>query len=193
MDTPTITEYYRETDPMKRRALLDQAIAEGEDAQVNEVRKEIWEARYSAPTNDGGVADGFLRFWMTMEFNRSSGHKIFGAKGAVKDIRKELESVNFQQIRAKSPLHEELLYRECEHLIKFYMDLCGTDKSYNTMLCGLIPIKKDDVKAKLQRDIYETAVCLPKDLSMEDELSLITKAAHAMYEVQFPGEGGMPE
>ena len=192
MDTPTIAEYYRETDPMKRKALLDQALASGEDSEANEIRKELWEARYSK-TGDGNVADGFLRFWMTMEFNRTSGHKVFGVKGAVKDIRKELDSVKFQQIRAKSPLHEELLYRECAHLVKFYMDLCETDKSYNTMLCGLIPIKKEDVKSKLQRDIYETAVCLPRDLAMEEELSLLTKAAREMYEVHFPGEGGMPE
>lgn len=29
MDTPMIAAYYRESDPMKRRALLDQAAAEG--------------------------------------------------------------------------------------------------------------------------------------------------------------------
>lgn len=29
MDTPTIAQYYRETDPAKRKELLEQAIARG--------------------------------------------------------------------------------------------------------------------------------------------------------------------
>ena len=67
------------------------------------------------------------------------------------------------------------------------MDLCKTDRSYNSMLCGIITIKEDDAKAKLQKDIYKTAVCLPKDIAMEKELELLTKAAREMYELQFPG------
>ena len=73
------------------------------------------------------------------------------------------------------------------------MDLCKTDRSYNSMLCGIITIKEDDAKAKLQKDTYITAVCLPKDISMEKELELLTKAAREKYELQFPGEGGLPE
>ena len=50
------------------------------------------------------------------------------------------------------------------------MDLCQTDKSYNTMIFGLIHIKEDSAKAKVQRDIRETAVELPANLGMEAEL-----------------------
>ena len=101
MDTQTIAEYYRESDPKKRKALLDQAIASGEDREANQIRKEIWEARYAQ--------------------------------------------------------------------------------------------NEEDEKAKLQKDIYMTAVCLPRDLGMEKELALVTRAAREIYELYFPGEGGMPE
>ena len=46
MDTPIIAQYYRETEPEKRKELLEQAIASGEDQEANKIRKEIWEARY---------------------------------------------------------------------------------------------------------------------------------------------------
>ena len=78
-------------------------------------------------------------------------------------------------------------------MVDLYMNLCVTDKSYNTIICGIITISKDSAKAKLQKDIYETAVRLPKDLGMTEELDMITKAAREIYELQFPGEGGMPE
>ena len=60
----------------------------------------------------------------------------------------ELDDVKFREIRAKSPLHEELLYRECKHLVKFYMTLCAQDKNYNSILCGLITIKKESSEAR---------------------------------------------
>ena len=114
MDTQTIAEYYRESDPKKRKALLDQAIASGEDREANQIRKEIWEARYAQNGKD--MADGYLRFWMTMEFNKNAANKWFGVKGAHKDIMKELNSVKFMEFQEKSELHRELLYRECCHL-----------------------------------------------------------------------------
>ena len=45
----------------------------------------------------------------------------------------------------------------------------------------------------MKRDIYETAIRLPKDLNLEEELALVTKAAHEVYEQEYPEEGGFPE
>ena len=193
MDTPTIAQYYRETDPAKRKELLEQAIAEEGATEENQARSEIWDARYSMKSDLGGQADGYLKFWMTIEFNRTSGNRWFTSKGARKGLQKELDQVHFHELAAKSELHRELIYRECEHLVKLYMDLCQTDKSYNTILCGLVTMKRDDVKSKLQRDIYETAVKVPRELDMEQELALLTRAARKVYEDYFPGEGGLPE
>ncbi|HIW49813.1 MAG TPA: hypothetical protein IAA10_02510 [Candidatus Blautia intestinavium] len=194
MDTPTIAAYYREADPMKRKQLLDQSEAAGEEPEANKIRREIWEARYHEKGENGSLADGFLKLWMAMEFNRNSGNRWFtGSRGARKEIGKELAAVKFHEIRQKSGLHEQLLYRECCHLVDLYMNLCSHDKSYNTIICGIITISKDSAKAKLQKDIYETAVRLPGELNMQEELGLITKAAREIYEIQFPGEGGLPE
>ena len=193
MDTPIIAQYYRETEPKKRKELLNQAIASGEDQEANEIRREIYEARYKNTTNDGGIADGYLKFWMALEFNRNAGHKIFGPGRAQKEILRELDDVKFREIRNKSALHEELLYKECKQLVKFYMDLCEKDKNYNSVLCGLVTIKKDSAVAKLKREIYETTIRLPQELGLEKELDLVSKAAREVYELQFPDEGGMPE
>ena len=194
MDTPTIAANYREADPMKRKQLLDQSEAAGEEPEANKIRREIWEARYHEKGENGSLADGFLKLWMAMEFNRNSGNRWFtGSRGARKEIGKELAAVKFHEIRQKSGLHEQLLYRECCHLVDLYMNLCSHDKSYNTIICGIITNSKDSAKAKLQKDIYETAVRLPGELNMQEELGLITKAAREIYEIQFPGEGGLPE
>ena len=77
--------------------------------------------------------------------------------------------------------------------MKFYMTLCAQDKNYNSILCGLITIKKESSEAKMKRDIYETAIRLPKDLNLEEELALVTKAAHEVYGQEYPEESGFPE
>lgn len=46
MDTQTITQYYREADPNKRLALLNMSIEAGEEPELNQIRKELWEIRY---------------------------------------------------------------------------------------------------------------------------------------------------
>ena len=120
MDTPTIAQYYREQDPMKRLELLNQSIEAGEEPEANEIRKELWECRYS-DSQVGGKdmkADGYLALWMAMEFNRGAGNKLFGPKGAKKEITKQLEKLKFQEFRKKGQLEEELLYRECCHMVR---------------------------------------------------------------------------
>lgn len=193
MDTPTIAQYYREQDPMKRLELLNQSIEAGEEPEANAIRKELWEGRYkdSPQTGKDMKADGYLALWMAMEFNRKAGSGLFGSKGARKEINKKLDELKFQEIRQKGALWEELLYRECRHMVNLYIELCGTDKSYNTTFCGIISISKDKAKKKLQKDIYETAIALPEDIQMQEELGMITRAAREMYEFHFPGEGGL--
>ena len=93
MDTPIIAQYYREKDPAKRRELLEQAIAQEGNTEENQVRKEIWDARYGMESDLGGRADGYLKFWMTIEFNRTSGNRWFTSKGARKGLQKELDQV----------------------------------------------------------------------------------------------------
>ena len=192
MDTPTIAKYYREKEPMERLKLLEQSIAAEEDPEGNKTRKELWEIRYSDKSEAGDTrADGYLGLWMTMEFNRNSGSRFFGTRSAKKEIGKYLTKLKFQEIQEKGGLYEELLYRECCHMVLVYMDLCQTDKSYNTTLCGLIHIKEDSAKSKLQRDIRETAVDLPGTLGMESELGIITRAAREIYRQYYPNEGNI--
>ncbi len=192
MDTPTIAKYYREKEPMERLKLLEQSIEAMEDPEGNKIRKELWDIRYSDKSEVGDTrADGYLGLWMTLEFNRNSGSRFFGTRGARKEISKYLTKLRFQEIQEKGGLYEELLYRECCHMVLVYMDLCQTDKSYNTTLCGLIHIKEDSARSKLQRDIRETAVELPGNLGMESELGIITRAAREIYRQYYPNEGNI--
>lgn len=191
MNTSTIAAYYKEHDPMKRKKLLDKSIELGEDIEKNTIRKEIWEIRYSKESEvDKKVkADGFLSLWMLMEYNKEVVGKFFGGKKAKKELETEVNRIGIQEFCNRSELHKELMYQECVHLVKTYIELCMTDRSYNTTFCGLISIGEDQRKQKIKVDLYKTAVILPKEINMQKEFSMITKAAGEVYEMMFPEEG----
>ena len=105
--------------------------------------------------------------------------------------QKQLDKLTFKEFAAKGRDYEELLYRECCHMVKIYMELCESDRSYGTTLCGIIKISNDKLKDKLKDDIYTTAVEFPREFDLEDELGIVTRAAREMYELHFPGEGSL--
>ena len=165
-----------------RRTYIDQSLEVARQANIQLAKlKEESEALIAAANKEQGRI-------MREAMHERDKIIIEARKHAEAVAQKELDDVKFREIRAKSALHEELLHRECQHLVRFYMDLCEKDKNYNSVLCGLITIKKDSAKAKLQRDIYETAILLPQEIGLEEDLDLLTKAAREMYELQFPGE-----
>ena len=114
MDSPAIAAYYKEADPMKRKKYLEESIQNQEDPERNEIRRQLWELRYSEKGFSGGPerVDGFLGLWMTLEFNRNAGGKLFGKGSAQKDIRKHLKKLQFERFLKGSELEREALYRE---------------------------------------------------------------------------------
>ena len=70
----------------KRKALLEQSIAAGEEPEVNSIRKELWEIRYSETADQNSRADGYLKLWMALEFNRDAGKRWFGQKARARKL-----------------------------------------------------------------------------------------------------------
>ncbi len=195
MDTPTISAYYREIDPMKRKKLLDRSVAENEDPQMNPLRQELWEIRYREKSKSADVerADGFMALLMDMELGKGSVKKLFGGSRIKKDIRSRLDKLEFERFARGDELQQEALYRECCHLVQSYMQLCLEDKTYGTAFLGIVPMKKENILAKLRADIFETFIQFPCDAQMQEELSCLTRAARAMYALQFPEDEPFPE
>lgn len=185
MATPILEKYYRESDPMKRLKYLEESIEEGEEPKENAIRKELWECRYGETVQSKNErADGFLRLWMELEFCKGASNKWFSFGNSSKSIKKYLKQYHFTQMQEKSPLHKELLYQECCHLVNIYIDLCEKDKSYNTYLCGLLTIKEEEAQQKIYHDVKEISE-LPKAIKMEKELELISKACVEVLNERF--------
>ncbi len=196
VESPIITRYYKEPDPVKRKRILQEAISTGEgDARENEIRKEIWKLRYQGKSQakKDTPADGFLALWMALEFNRNTSRGFFGAdiRRACKEIRGHLERLKFKEYQEKGGIESEIFYKEVCHMVRIYIELCATDHSYNATIFGMFRMGAEQSKNKLQADIRDVAFRLPKTLGLEEELAIVTKAAAEVFEEAFPYEGGL--
>ena len=194
MDTPVIVQYYKETDPLKRKRLLDMAIEEGTEPEANEIRKEIYQVRYAnkSEMNKDVPADGYLGLWMLMEYNRTTGSGFFGGgtRRAAKEIRKILDNLKFQEYQDKGGLYAELHYQEVCHMIRTYMALSKSDRNYNSTIFGMMKMSDERSSDKLKNDVANLMLTLPEKLGLEKELEIVVRAAREVYEEFFPLEGG---
>ena len=194
MDTPVIAQYYKQTDPLKRKRLLDMAIEEGSEPEANAIRKELYDVRYAGKSemNKNMPADGYLGLWMMMEYNRSVGSGLFGldTRRAAREIRKILANLKFQEYQDKGGLYAELHYKEVCHMVRTYMTLSKSDRNYNSTIFGMMKMSDERSSDKLKNDVINMAVGLPEKIGMVQELEIVTRAAREVYEEFFPLEGG---
>ncbi|MBR2527764.1 MAG: hypothetical protein IKE58_04770 [Blautia sp.] len=195
MDTPIIASYYKETDPIKRRNLLEQSIAEGEEPEENEIRKEIYGVRYRHPSgaDKARPADEFLGLWMFMEYSAGAGGGMFGlgSKRIDRELQKKLKSLKIREYQDKGGLHAELYFKEICHMVRTYMILCEKDHSYNSTAFGILRMSEESSQNKLRNDIRNVVLALPRMTKLERETEWIAQAATEVYEEFFPHEGGL--
>lgn len=187
--TDLIKRYYQEYDPMKRRRILEKSIQQGEDPERNQLRMELWELRYQEPSKavKGGRSDGFLLLWMNLKYaDGNTGGFLIGTRRTIKEIKKTLEKLQIVKWKEKGGLYEECLYEECCHLMELYIYSCVSDKNYSSGLLGLMALPKEKVDSKITSDMYGAAIRVPRNLNLEKELDIITRAAKEVYSRHYP-------
>lgn len=184
-----LEQYYKETEPLKRKELLKKSIEAGEDPQGNPIRMELWEARYHERSqNKNERADGFLKLWMVMKYAGDNTTGIFGYGGVRRDVRKTLKKLHFEEFKQKDEQTRKLLYKECYHMAQLYLYLCENDRTYGSTLLGMMALSKEKLQSKIGADIFNVACKVPVRLKMEEELEPLLSAVIDAYIHTYPEE-----
>lgn len=189
--TDLLKRYYRESDPMLRRKILEKSIDLGEDPERNEIRMELWEARYREPSKavKGSRSDGLLKVWMTLKYAEgNTGGILGGRRRTIRDLRKCLDKMEFSRWQAQGGMYRECLYEECIQMAEVYLESCRTDKNYRTGLMGMMALSDERIMDKITADIYGIACVVPRDLGMEEELAPIIHAVREVYRRKYPAD-----
>ncbi len=179
--------YYVPASGEERFKLLDAALSE-EDSEENRLRFLLWEFRYGQiKKNDGKPkTDYFMKLWMDLEFASGRTSSIFGVKKVIKEIKKDLEVLGFNELQEYGELGQELLYQEMVQAGRYYFELSATDKNYNSELFGLKQISDDKFFDKITEDVYRICYRTPKAFGLQGELELFTKAVTEALQLDYP-------
>ncbi len=167
-----LDEYYRESDPAKRRVVLETLTPEecGEE-MVGQIKK-LYELRYSQD-NKGSYADRFLGAWMELIMLANSADGFFSRRTRQKSFQKAMQKLCLEEGAGFS---RDVLYREMCHLAATYIMTCQQDGTYQSILFGLGRISDERLKRKITADLEQIRQCVLHYSEPEGAESVLTEA-----------------
>lgn len=185
MNPITEKQYYQETNKDKRKKILEAAIEEEGMNPEDELRLELWERRYGQRKNEPEGIDRYIRGWMGMLYLDQSASFFSGKRKALREIRKVKEDWNEELLKGKGELGEKLMYQEMYNMIKLYMELCVTDRSYTTTMFGMMRVDEKKIVQRMEKEIYVVTCEIPRNLGMQEEFQILRKAAKDAFTDQY--------
>ncbi|MDO4622699.1 MAG: hypothetical protein Q4B22_07080 [Eubacteriales bacterium] len=171
-----VERYMREVKTKRRKALLEQGIAEDGMSPDNELRKKLFDARYGKAADQ--EVDYFIRGWLDLLYVKEASRSVFAKAKLDKIHRNVQKDWKISMIDEYGAIGREVYYEELFQLMQVYIHLCKEDKTYNSVVLGLGRIKEDQLIGKISNDLLLGAVDAAKAMKAEEEpLFVMLKAA----------------
>ena len=162
--------YFAETDPAKRRRILDARAGE-EDPWLEQLEK-MFQARYERDRS-GKYADTFLRSFLELKMTALNLDAAFSEKKNRKAVYKALKNLCLTETEG---LSREVLCREMCQLTALYIVLCAGDKNYTSVLWGIGKKSNEKITEKIDLDLRRIGEALPEYLKLEAEFRILQNA-----------------
>ncbi len=173
--------YFSESDPEKRKKLLD-AIEEADgQTPALELCRKLWRLRYEDPKSKRRV-DLFL--WEILELLCLYGTARIMKKSAKKDTEKALKALGISLASDYGQEGEQILQEELRNTVRLYLKTCES-KSYGRRLFGLTELKDQDRPARIAKDMWRLSMGLPQRLQMTEEFAPLAKAVREEFCSQY--------
>lgn len=166
--------YYMETDPEKRKAILEARMAQkiAEEEEDNSLRLELWEHRYEVMRN-GKIKDTFIGAWMDLMLMKDQSGAKFGKRGLRKQAMKAIDALCLER---EDHYGTEILLAELKHTALLYACASLTDRQYGSVIFGFGKMKKEKINAKIVADMQAVAIDVPHNLELIKETALLREA-----------------
>lgn len=175
--------YYLEFDAEKRLRLLEEAIAAGEgDAAENEMRRTLWELRYTRPRKNAPLADRYIALWLALDHWRKQGLSPRQLHTAQKELA---ELAALVRPEGDEALVQPLVHSELVHTMRLYLSTC-MQSNYGTMLMGMIRLKDDQLIGKAAKEVAEVTCLVPRWAGMAKDFAPLAPAAQEAFALVFP-------
>ncbi|MBQ9647494.1 MAG: hypothetical protein IJV43_03925 [Oscillospiraceae bacterium] len=164
--------YYEETEPKKRRALLQEALA-AEDDGANTLRRELFDERYDFRREP--ERDEFLLQYLFLPNRYSTRNGLFS--GFDKDVGKLLAAFHLDGANTLGEAERGALYWEFRNTAKRYLETCRSER-YGKKLMGLVSPTPEEKLAKTAEDIWAMSRGVARAAGREAEMQLFCDALY---------------
>ncbi len=167
-----LNEYYKETDPIKRKEILDTLPADACSLNQQKQLHALFDLRY-ASNGKGGYNDRFIGAWMELKIvieNRVGG---LAKRRNSRQVSKALQTLCLNRT---DEFDRDILYHEMCHLVSLYIYACSTDSTYGSLLWGMGKISDDKLQAKLAADLKQVKETIPQYAADTDNFDILKNA-----------------
>lgn len=172
--------YFAESDPEKRRKLLETLDFQGEDTALLHT---LWSLRYEDPEKAERRVDTFL--WQIVNLiclYRVSG---FFRGGAEKELHAAVGALGFSTAEPYGSAGRETLYLEFRNAAQRYFSTCE-NKSYGKKLMGFVTMNEKERREKLAREVWQLTEGLPGRFECDADAELFFQAVREEFLDQCP-------
>lgn len=163
--------YYMETDPKVRRAILTERMRVETDGDL-EKRKRLFEQRYTLDCKKE-YKDNFIKACLDLLYLASNLGRAFGAKSNRKQAEKIIRLLCLDHV---DEYGTEILYEELCHAIKVYITIAMDDAAYRSVILKVVKMNDERCIEKIKSDLNFFSHVIPESLGMEEEFGLFKKA-----------------
>ena len=176
-----LDSYYLETDPRKRKRLLDSM--DGSSDPMYAFRKQLYEERYTDPSEPGRTVD----FWLfkCVYFPGLYGKRGIFAKPLKKEMAVAAEELHLDQADQLSDQEKDVLYREFRNTASRYLTTCRSDR-YGSSFFGMKKASPEAKLKKLGHEFWAITRGLAECADMEKDLDLWCRAFYDELMAQEP-------
>ena len=176
-------EYYRETEPSRRRELLGRLLREEPDDGAGRYRARVFELRHTDPADPSHEIDRLL--WQCVNFIQVSASARFFKKKARKDVEACLLAIGYDELCGGGEAGKSAIYWEIRNGVRRYLKTCA-DSGYHRVLFGLMSSGQDSRSRQMGQDIRDMTVTLSSRLELAERLRLWNQAAIDEYSMLDP-------
>ena len=169
MTMSEFADYYRETEPARRKEMLAQLCESLPEDGAGEYRKQLLTARHTDPARPGHEVDRML--FMCVSFIQMYKSARLFAKGTRKDVLTAMKEMGFERARDFGEAGEEALYQEIRNAAARYFKTCES-ASYNRRLFGLAASGEENRKNRMCRDAWQMSEGLATRTGLTEEMKI---------------------
>lgn len=175
-------KYYKELNPDKRKKMMKELLAAGEDDGANAIRQKIYTRRYTNPKAPSHPADMFLMECAYLpSLYRKRKSFLTNMK---KEIKRTMLHLYLDEAQNFTEIEKNALYWEMRNAVKRYLKTCQGSK-YGSSFMGLSKASEEEKIRLAGRDIWQMSAGIARYMKLEDEMKIFCDAAKDEYESYF--------